>query len=148
MFRVFKAGGAGVHGSGNLRFLRQLFCHCESDFDCEEYHWLLEVAFERPGRCDEEEEEEEADIPVDFGDESSITIDQENTVWHDWDSVYEWVENELHQEGLPCSTMEHESVHRFITTIVMIARECPDVSKEINFRMEGEPEPELEDLGW
>ncbi|KAJ0116597.1 hypothetical protein J7T55_009747 [Diaporthe amygdali] len=82
-----------------------------------------------------------------FGDEYYFK-DKEGTAWHHWDSVYELVGTMLHEQGRPWSTMEHESVHCFISTIIMVARECPGISKGVIMMAEGDPEPDLGDLGW
>lgn len=142
MFRVFSAGGPEGRGSGSLRFVRRLLCEVMNVFDFGEGYWLLQISFGARGSCDE------CGYTVSGFGEQCFIRDNEGTAWHHWDSVYDHVDSMLHEQGRPGSTMEHESVHRFISTIVMIASECPDISKRIVTGVEGEPEPDFGDLGW
>lgn len=130
MFRVFKAGRSGDRGTGSLRFIQNVMCELHYTAEVGGLWWRLEVFFfANPGqRIDGNGTLELEGVAFD------------SFCWHDWDSVYQCVREFLAEWTFPGSIMHNSCVHRLINTIVMVAHECPAVTKHVEFGSVGQPD--------
>lgn len=123
MFRVFKAGGSGGgRGTGNnLQFIRNLSCALVGN---RESFWEMEVVLaaatnRRTRRSDTCEEWD-----VHF----CRKIKYGHRAFRNRDAIYKFVKKQLGSSVMGDEPVMHEScIQRLISTIVMVATECPGI---------------------
>lgn len=110
---MFKAGRSSGRGTGSLRFIRNI--------TCKSAHMTKFKLYKVPKR------NHTHDRVPDLGD------DRDNCAWHDWEFVTNHVEDFLADRLFSRSFMRNSTTHRLVSTIVMVASECNDVTKDSEF---------------
>lgn len=113
MFRMFKAGRTGGRGTGSLGLIRNITYR--STYLMEFHLYKVPKRNHANDRVRDLEEE------------------RDNCAWHDLESVANYVEDFMVDRGFSTSLRHRSSVHHLISTIVMIASECNDVSQDSGF---------------
>lgn len=113
MFRMFKAGRSSGRGTGSLRFIRNIKCNSP--------HMINFRLSKVPKR-------NHADDRV-----RCLGDDGDTCAWHDWEAVANYIGDSLVDRGYSNSIYCNSSIHRLVSTIVMVANECNDVTKYSEF---------------
>lgn len=126
MFRVFKAGRSGGRGTGSLRFLQDIVCQMNAAHPRLQ-HWKTKLKFVATSRRrggGDGGGPEPAGVPL-------VPANGQFLAWQNRDSVYTSVRRFLAEQSLPPAIMRDSCVHRLISTIVMVASECTEVTEYV-----------------
>lgn len=123
MFRTFKAGRKGGRGTGSLRFIRNIECQFVNVPTEQPGYWYMEFKLSKAPK-----RQNPHDGVGGHEDGPCVAYYEENCAWHDWDFVITCVEKFLVDQEFPSSVMHESSIHRLVSTIVMVASECTAVT--------------------
>lgn len=131
MFRVFKAGRTAGPGTGSLQFLRNVSCIHSC---ARESFWDLEAVFV---------------VPADPGSRNFLGCEawdihfavetKDDFLMTKRDHVYKCVEQATGVEDVLIETC----LHRLVSTVVMVATECPGIVEEVHFHANIRDEDEI-----
>lgn len=128
MFREFKAGRTGGRGTGSLQHIRHLACRMRSGSTERPLSLrvaLIDSAYPRGFR---------RIFRQGWGSHTRYRP-EDARVLQDWDLVHKLVEKCLSGE----KDLYESDMHRLISITVMVANECPSVTKEIHFHSRRRP---------
>lgn len=127
MFRVFKAGRTDGRGTGSLRFIRNIQCRLYEaiHYDC----WHMWVTFEVFS-----EQEQGKGIVECAEDRDGLGVAERGVLyfWRDLASIRRFFDCELVKDNeFPGMDLDEESLHRLVTSALMMARECIQLTKGV-----------------
>lgn len=125
MFRAFKGGRSGGRGTGSLRFICDIQCRlCKTTrYDC----WKMWVTFgAASGRRTDVVECQEVQGGHRMAEITMVHF------WHDLESIRDFFGSELlHCEKLPGRGMHEEYLNRLVSSVLMVASECIELTKGV-----------------
>lgn len=130
---MFKAGRSGGRGTGSLRFIRNIECHFPNIPTEYPGLWFMEFDLSKAPK-----RQEAQDSVRGLEDGPCVAYYEDNCAWHDWDFVITRVERFLADRDFPSYVMLESSIHRLVSTIVMVARECAGVTQDSESGVIGE----------
>lgn len=121
---MFKAGRSGGRGTGSLGFMQNIECEFRNAPRSSMMGFKL---IKDPDR-DRARYRDESPVVG-----PSVVYYGPTCAWDDWDTVTRYVGDFLEDRGYAGSVMRQSSIHRLISTIVMVASECIDDKKISEF---------------
>lgn len=125
---MFKAGRSSGRGTGSLRFIRNIECQFLNVPTEHPGYWLIEFDLSKAPK-----RQKSHDGVGRLEDGPCVAYYEANCAWHDWEVVMRCVEKFLTDREFPSSVMHESSIHRLVSTIVMVASECTDVTDGSGF---------------